>query len=89
MPGIALVGVDMAGGVQLGLQVPWFRVNGSAAVVVGDAVAPHPPVPPHSTAPTMAEGSASFRIGGIPACREGHLATCGHATTGRGFFRIP
>ena len=89
MPGIALVGVDAAGGVQLGLQVPWFRVNGQPVAVQGDNVAPHPPAPPHSSGPVMAEGSPAFRVGGIPVCREGHLATCGHATTGRGFFRIP
>jgi len=89
MPGIALVGVDYAGGVQLGMQVPWFKVNGIPVVVQGDHVAPHPPLPPHTTDPVMAEGTPTFRIGGIPACREGHVASCGHPTTGRPFFRIP
>jgi len=51
MPGIALVGVDYAGGVQLGMQVPWFKVNGIPVVVQGDHVAPHPPLPPHTTNP--------------------------------------
>ena len=87
MPGIALVGVDTAGGVQLGLQAPWFRVNGQPVAVKGDSVAGHG-FPPHDS-PIMAEGSPTFRVGGIPVCRKGHLATCGHATTGRSFFRIP
>jgi Uncharacterized conserved protein len=89
MPGIACVGVDYAGGVQLGMQAAKFRVRGAPAVVAGDAVAPHPPLPPHTTNPVMAQGTPTFRIGGIPTCREGHVASCGHATTGRSFFRIP
>ena len=87
MPGIALVGVDAAGGTQLGLQVPWFKVNGSAVVVLGDAVAGHG-LFPHA-APVMAEGTSTFRAGGIPVCRAGHAASCGHTTSGRPFFRIP
>lgn len=88
MPGIALVGIDVAGGLQLGLQVPWFKVNGSPAVVVGDRIAPHGE-PPHSPMPTMVQGTSTFRLGGIATCRAGHLASCGHPTTGRPFFRIP
>lgn len=88
MPGIACVGVDSAGGTQLGLQAPKFRVRGNPVVVVGDKVAPHG-APPHSPLPVMVQGTGKFRVGGIPVCREGHLASCGHATTGRGFFRIP
>ena len=89
MPGIACVGVDVAGGVQLGAQATKFKIRGAAAVVVGDHVASHPPAPPHSGSPVMAQGTTKFRINGIPTCREGHTANCGHATTGRPFFRIP
>ena len=89
MPGVACVGVDEAGGVQLGMQAAKFKVRGNPVVVVGDAVAPHPPFPPHNDAPVMVQGSSNFRVGGIPVCREGHLASCGHPTTGRPFFRIP
>lgn len=89
MPGVACVGVDEAGGVQLGMQAAKFKVRGAAVVVVGDDVAPHPPFPPHTDAPVMAQGSSKFRVGGIPVCREGDLASCGHPTTGRPFFRIP
>ena len=45
------------------------------------------PGPPHD-APVMAQGSDWFKIDGVPVCREGHLASCGHATTGRGWFSI-
>ncbi|RRY08804.1 PAAR domain-containing protein [Brucella anthropi] len=87
MPGIACVGVDSAGGKQLGMQAAKFKVRGAPAVVVGDAVAGHG-LFPHN-APVMAQGTAKFRIKGIPVCREGHAASCGHTTTGRPFFRIP
>lgn len=88
MPGVACVSVDVAGGVQLGAQVAKFRVRGNPVVVVGDLVAPHG-LPPHSPFPVMVQGTGKFRVGGIPVSREGHLASCGHATTGRSFFRIP
>lgn len=89
MPGVACVSVDTAGGVQLGMQAEKFKVRGNPVAVKGDAVAPHPPAPPHTSNPVMAEGTSKFRVNGIPVCREGHLATCGHPTTGRPFFRIP
>ena len=88
MPGVACVGVDFAGGVQLGNQGAKFRVGGTPVVLVGDHVAPHGD-PPHSSSPVMVEGSSKFRVGGIPVCREGNHASCGHATTGRGNFKIP
>lgn len=89
MPGVACVSVDMAGGVQLGMQAEKFKVRGNPVVVIGDHVASHPPLPPHVGDPVMVQGTAKFRVNGIPVCREGHLASCGHATTGRPFFRIP
>ncbi|WP_313026783.1 PAAR domain-containing protein [Brucella sp.] len=87
MPGVACVGVDFAGGVQLGMQAAKFKIRGQALVVVGDRVAGHGE-PPH-TSPVMAQGTSKFRVSGIPVCREGHAATCGHTTSGRSFFRIP
>jgi len=89
MPGVACVSVDSAGGIQLGMQAAKFKVRGNPVVVVGDLVQPHPFDLPHSGAPFMVQGTAKFRVNGIPVCREGHLANCGHATTGRPFFRIP
>jgi uncharacterized Zn-binding protein involved in type VI secretion len=88
MPGVACVSVDSAGGVQLGAQAAKFKIRGNAVVVVGDKVAAHG-VPPHSPQPVMAQGTSTFRVNGIPVCREGHTADCGHPTTGRSFFRIP
>lgn len=89
MPGVACVGVDTAGGVQLGMAAAKFKVRGNPVVVIGDAVAPHPPDPPHTTSPVMVQGTGKFRVNGIPVSRVGHLASCGHPTTGRPFFRIP
>ena len=43
---------------------------------------------PHA-GPVMAEGSPWMKINGTPVCREGHLASCGHPSTGRPWWRIP
>ncbi|WP_080619432.1 PAAR domain-containing protein [Brucella intermedia] len=87
MPGVACVGVDSAGGVQLGMQAAKFKVRGAPVVVVGDRVAGHGEQP-HAS-PRMAQGTSKFRVNGIPVCRQGHAASCGHTTSGRPFFRIP
>ena len=89
MPGIAVQTEDVAGGKQLAGGQSKFRVRGKLAVVLGDPVEPHAPLIPKHTDPHMAQATDKFRIQGIPTCREGHLADCGHATTGRSFFRIP
>ena len=84
MPGIARVGSDSAGGAQLGGGQGWVKIDGAAVVLVGDAIAGHPPCPdiPVHCAPTMAQGSAWVKIDGAPICRAGDAATCGHASTG-------
>ncbi|MCZ8101545.1 MAG: PAAR domain-containing protein [Burkholderiales bacterium] len=88
MTGIAVKSLDFAGGAQLAGGQDFFVVEGQLAVVLGDPVTPHFPfVPPH-TAPVMAQGSGWFRINGIPVCRAGHTANCGHPTTGRSWFTI-
>lgn len=88
MSGIAVRTLDSAGGVQLGGGQNFAKVEGQLVVVMGDPVTPHaPPILPH-TAPFMAQGSSWFRINGIPVCRAGHLANCGHATTGRSWARV-
>ena len=84
--GIARVGVDSAGGVQLGGGQHFVRVGGALVALEGDAVAGHGD-PPHA-GPVMAQGSPIVRIGGIPVCRAGHLATCGHPTTGAAWMRL-
>lgn len=82
MPGISRVGVDSAGGTIVGALVPSVHINGAPIAVVDAAVDPHPPTPPHTTAPVMVGHSATVRAGGIPVCRAGDAASCGHAATG-------
>jgi uncharacterized Zn-binding protein involved in type VI secretion len=86
MHGIARVNQDAAGGTILGGGQSFVTVEGALWAVKGDAVAGHG-LAPH-TAPVMAEGSPFVFINGIPACREGNLATCGHAASGSGAMRI-
>lgn len=89
MYGIAVRTKDMAGGAQLAGGQDWFTVEGEPVVLLGDPVTPHaPPILPH-TAPVMAEGSSWMSIDGIPVCRAGHAANCGHPSTGRPWFTIP
>lgn len=86
MPGIARKTVDTAGGIQLAGGQTFVRVEGNDVVLLGDPVQGHGPAP--HAAPVMAEGSAFVRISGIPVCRAGHAATCGHTSTGSGAMRI-
>ena len=84
MPGIARVGMDSAGGTIVGNLAPTVKVNGAPIAVVGAAVAGHAPgVPPHIAA-TMAVGSGSVFAHGLPVCRAGDVASCGHSATGSG-----
>lgn len=87
MPGIAVRSLDTAGGAQLAGVQHWFLVEGEPTVLLGDPVAPHG-LPPHSPSPVMVEGSDWMTIDGVPVCRAGHLASCGHASTGRDWFSI-
>lgn len=82
MPGIARAGVDSAGGTITGALVPSVTVNGSPIAVKGAAVAGHGDAP-HS-APVMVGSSGTVTAGGIPICRAGDDASCGHAATGSG-----
>lgn len=86
MPGISRIGVDTAGGVIVGALQGFVRVEGSLWAVLGDAVAGHGPGA-HG-GPVMGQGSSFIRIDGIPVCRAGHTATCGHAATGSAAMRI-
>jgi uncharacterized Zn-binding protein involved in type VI secretion len=85
--GIAVRGLDAAGGAQLNGGQNFFRVEGQNVVRLGDPVTPHG-LPPHA-APVMAQGSGWMSLNGVPVCREGHAASCGHATSGRAWFRLP
>lgn len=86
MTGIARKALDTAGGTQLAGQQGWFHVDGQLVVLKGDPVTPHGPGV--HAGPVMAEGSDYWTIDGIPVCRAGHLANCGHPTTGAGWFTI-
>lgn len=85
--GVAVKTLDFAGGVQLIQANPWYRIETQPIVVIGDLVDSHGPSP-HSPLPPMVEGTNWYRVGGIPVCRAGHLALCGHATTGRPWYRL-
>jgi uncharacterized Zn-binding protein involved in type VI secretion len=84
MTGVAVKGKDRAGGKQDQQANGWFRINGDPIVTVGDTVEAHHP---HGPA-TMVEGEDWFRVGGRPVCRAEHKSSCGHATTGRQWFRL-
>jgi uncharacterized Zn-binding protein involved in type VI secretion len=78
--GIAVKALDIAGGAQIAAarRTTW---NGHPIVCLGDPVTPHGNGIHNS--PVMAEGHHAIKWNGIPVCFQGHLANCGHATTGR------
>lgn len=86
MHGIARLNQDTAGGLIVGALQDFVTVEGTLWAVLGDPVQGHG-IPPHA-APVMTQGSPFIRINGIPVCREGHLATCGHPATGSASMRI-
>jgi len=86
MHGIARKGLDIAVGSQLNGGQGFVTVEGALWVLLGDPVQGHG-LAPHD-APVMAQGSSFVRIHGTPVCREGHLASCGHASTGSVAMRI-
>lgn len=79
--GVAVQGLDSAGGTQLAGGQSLVTINGAPIVLKGDPVAGHGDSP--HNAPTMVEGSSLFTINGVPVVLEGHKATCGHVSTGR------
>ncbi len=86
MHGISRVGQDIAGGVIVGALQGFVSVEGSLWAVLGDPVAGHGQGV--HAGPVMGQGSSFVRIDGIPVCREGHAATCGHPATGSTSMRI-
>ena len=84
MPGVALVGLNQAGGVQQGGGQSFCKAIGALVAVLGDTVASHGSGPHQG--PKMAQGSSFFKIDGIPVCIAGNLATCGDATDGQAWF---
>ncbi len=84
---IAVKSKDSAGGTQLAGGQSFFKVDSEPVILLGDAVAAHG-LPPHAS-PVMATASGWMKINGIPVCRQGDIASCGHPSTGRGWFKIP
>lgn len=91
MPGVARVGMDTAGGGQLGGGQGWVSIEGALVVVRGDPVASHAPCPtvPAHCAATMAGASSWMTIDGVGVCRAGDAASCGHASTGSAWMDVP
>jgi len=67
---------DLAGGPVISTQFN-YRVNGLPVVRLADPVTPHGDSP-HDAA-LMVGNSPSYRIDGIPACKQTDLASCGDA----------
>lgn len=90
MHGIAVKTDDEAGGDQLNTGQDFVTVESDGGmmevVLLGDPVESHGPGEHGS--PVMAEGSSFVTINDIPVCREGHLASCGHPTTGRDYIYL-
>lgn len=86
MYGITRVGIDTAGGLILGGGQSFVTVQGYFWAVVGDTVAGHGESPHDSS--MMIQGSSFISINGIPACREGDLASCGHTATGSETMKV-
>ena len=87
MTGIAVAGLDSAGGKQLGGSQSFAQVEGQSIVVLGDPVQGHGQSPHNS--PIMAQGSSWMTLNGIPVCCTGHRASCGHPSSGRPWFNLP
>lgn len=80
MPGVARTSQDAAGGTITGVLAPNVYVNGTPVACLGAAVAPHGPG--IHAGPVMAQASSTVYANGIPICREGDAASCGHPATG-------
>lgn len=85
MPGVSLESIDSAGGALISANQSFVTANGLRVIVMRDPVTPHGQ-PPHSPAPTMAQGLPWFTINGIPVVVAGMSATCGHTATGQTWF---
>lgn len=88
--------VDFARGNQIATQQNFVTVEDAAPrrlwILHHDPNVPHEPQPHIPGGDNMAQASSFVFIdngqGPIRVCREGHLAGCGHPTTGSGFCFI-
>jgi uncharacterized Zn-binding protein involved in type VI secretion len=88
MHGVARRSLDFAAGQQIGANQTWVTVEDMLWMVLGDVNTPHGPSPHVPGGDNMAEGSPFVSIDGIPVCREGHRAGCGHPTSGADWFKL-
>lgn len=80
--GAARQSMDVARGAQIGANQSFVYLEKVLWMVRGDVNAAHAP-PPHVPGPDAMVGHSVYTyINGIPVCREGHAAGCGHPTTG-------
>ena len=80
--GAARQSADTAAGSQIGANQGFVFLEGVLWMVVGDVNAAHG-LPPHVPGPDAMVGHSAFvHINGIPVCREGDAAGCGHPTSG-------
>ena len=80
MPGITRCFTDNAGGVVLGGSNSTVSVNGVPGAVITTPISGHGDGP--HAAPWMAGASTSVYFSGLPVCRVGDTASCGHIATG-------
>jgi uncharacterized Zn-binding protein involved in type VI secretion len=80
--------MDTAAGPQIGANQTFVTVEGMLWMVRGDVNAPHGFFPHVPGGDNMAQGSSFVSIDGIPVCRQGHLAGCGHPTSGASWFKL-
>ncbi len=80
MPGITGCFTDSAGGVVLGGSNTTVLVNGVPGAVITTPITPHGDGS-HAT-PQMVGSSTSVFFSGLPVCRVGDSASCGHQATG-------
>ncbi|MBF0590184.1 MAG: hypothetical protein HQL53_13770 [Magnetococcales bacterium] len=85
MSGATRCNVDAAGGTIRSLQ-NWVTIDDDPWAVIGSPVDGHG-LPPHGS-PVMAEGVDWITIDGIPICRAGNAASCGHPATGQSWFEV-
>lgn len=76
MPGIARIELDSAGGFIIGNLAPTVFINGSPVAVRGATVQGHG-LGTHAS-PVLDGSSLVVFANGIPICRVGDLASCGH-----------
>ncbi len=82
MTGCARRSQDTAAGTQIGAGQTWVYVESDWWMQLGDVNAAHG-LPPHIPGPdAMAQGSTFVAVDGVPVCRAGHVAGCGHPTSG-------